>query len=110
MYGKKSLFVNNDEFKTEKAVVINTFWETERMQQERIRLSDASGKISGEWIYLYPPGIPIVAPGEMITGEIIQLIRRYTESRLVVRGMQDRSAAYVNVLKEEFKTWKFAGL
>ena len=110
VYGKKSLFVNNDEFKTEKAVVINTFWETERMQQERIRLSDASGKISGEWIYLYPPGIPIVAPGEMITGEIIQLIRRYTESGLVVRGMQDRSAAYVNVLKEEFKTWKFAGL
>ena len=36
-----------------------------------IHISEAAGLISGESIMIYPPGIPIVIPGEMITKEII---------------------------------------
>lgn len=110
VYGKKGVFVTNDEFKAENAVVINTFWETDKMEQERVSMSHAPGRISAEWIYLYPPGIPIVAPGEMITGEIVQLMYKYNESGLVVRGIQDKSLGYVNVLKEDFKALKLGRL
>lgn len=37
-------------------------------------LSESSGKICGEYIYAYPPDIPIIVPGEIITGEIINSI------------------------------------
>jgi arginine/lysine/ornithine decarboxylase len=34
---------------------------------------DAAGKIAGQFILRYPPGIPMVVPGERITDEIVQL-------------------------------------
>ena len=34
---------------------------------ECIRLEESAGRISGEFIYLYPPGIPMIVPGEIIT-------------------------------------------
>ena len=34
---------------------------------------DAANKIAGQFILRYPPGIPIVVPGERITDEIVQL-------------------------------------
>lgn len=37
-------------------------------------LSDASNKICGEYIYAYPPGIPLLIPGEIISEEIIRQI------------------------------------
>lgn len=107
VYGRKGVFVNSNEFKLEKAVVIKNIWEIEKQEMESVELSKASGKISGEWIYLYPPGSPIVVPGEMITGEIVAVINRYLQSGLTVRGLKDRNCAKINVLKEEFKSLNF---
>ncbi|MBO7217257.1 MAG: aminotransferase class V-fold PLP-dependent enzyme [Clostridia bacterium] len=42
---------------------------------EVIRPSDAIGRISAGYAYSYPPGIPIIAPGEVITAEILKTIR-----------------------------------
>jgi len=60
---------------------------------------DAVGKISAEYIYLYPPGIPIVVPGELITKELYDIILYYKEnyfgegasSQRRLQGMQDKS-------------------
>ena len=38
---------------------------------KKVRINNCEGKISGEFIYLYPPGIPIIVPGERINQEII---------------------------------------
>lgn len=43
---------------------------------ERISLSAAEGRISAEYVMAYPPGIPILVPGERIGEEEIQKIRR----------------------------------
>ncbi len=40
------------------------------MPREEYLMEDAIGKISAEYIYAYPPGIPLLAPGEKVTGEI----------------------------------------
>ena len=43
----------------------------------RILFSEAKGSISGEFVYVYPPGIPILAPGEEVTAPIQETILEY---------------------------------
>ena len=50
-------------------------------------LENAGGKISGDFIYLYPPGIPIIVPGEQFSEELIEEIKGYLEEELNVRGV-----------------------
>ena len=61
-------------------------------------LIDCAGEISGEFIYLYPPGIPLVAPGELVTEEIIWLVEAYKKMSLPVQGMADKTARRLKVL------------
>ena len=42
----------------------------------------ASGMISAEYLWAYPPGIPIITPGEIFDGEIIGMVKSYYESGL----------------------------
>ena len=44
-----------------------------------IPLRSSLGEISGEYLYAYPPGIPVLAPGERITEELLRWILRETE-------------------------------
>ncbi len=48
--------------------------------QETIALSAAVGKISGEVITPYPPGIPVLMPGERMTREAIELLQEVRRS------------------------------
>lgn len=107
VYGTKSLFVDNAGFKTGRAVVIKKISDVAGCEREALPLQQAAGKISAEYVFLYPPGIPVVAPGEMITGEILGLIERYKESGLDIKGLEDKSGKMINVLKEEFKMLNF---
>ena len=36
-------------------------------------MQESEGRIAGEFLYLYPPGIPLLVPGERISEEIVQL-------------------------------------
>ena len=38
----------------------------------RTAFQDTVGKVSAEFVYLYPPGIPIIAPGEVFTDAIVE--------------------------------------
>lgn len=44
---------------------------------EELPLEACEERISGEFVYLYPPGIPIIAPGEKIKREMLQQIFYY---------------------------------
>ncbi len=56
------------------------------------------GKISAEFIYLYPPGIPIVVPGEVITDKIARQVLRYKEKGFMVHGMADQEMDMLRVV------------
>jgi arginine/lysine/ornithine decarboxylase len=43
-------------------------------EAEMVPLSQASGRICAEYLYFYPPGIPILAPGEIITRSHLDLL------------------------------------
>lgn len=68
------------------------------MPYEALNLADCSGRISAEFVYLYPPGIPIVAPGEVVTDKIIEMVMRYCRLGLPVQGMADVHASRLRVV------------
>lgn len=74
----------------------------EAMEMDGIKvfLQESEGKISQEFVYLYPPGIPLLAPGEQITKEIIGEIRRYRELGLAVQGLSDPELSSIITVAE----------
>ena len=52
-------------------------------------LGQCAGRVAGEFINLYPPGIPSAVPGEILTEEWAQQIRGYLEMGLCVQGIQE---------------------
>ncbi len=67
-------------------------------QKKRLPLSQAVGEVSSESLMTYPPGIPLLAPGERITQEIVDFIRSSKEAGCVITGTQDITAEHINVL------------
>ena len=64
---------------------------TEAMESksEIRKLEESVGRISAEFGYLYPPGIPLIVPGEQITGQFIRNMRIYMEEGLYLQGLED---------------------
>ena len=69
-------------------------------KEEMIPLEQTEGRICTEFVMCYPPGIPILAPGERITGEIIQYILYAKEKGCQITGTEDESVERLNVIKE----------
>jgi len=63
-------------------------------------LSEAANRISGEFIYLYPPGIPIIVPGEVITKDTLDMLTACRLRGMQVQGMADLSSETVQVVLE----------
>lgn len=75
--------------------------EAVNMPSERVGLSEAAGRIIGDYIYLYPPGIPLMVPGEVIQMKQIQKINDYIEQGLEVHGAYFKTTGEVAVLCTE---------
>ncbi len=86
-----------------KPIVLESIYKASHVPYEKLFLENAVGKISAEFIYLYPPGTPILAPGELITAEIIRLVKDYKKSGLEIHGLEDDTDKSINVIREEFK-------
>lgn len=56
---------------------------------KEVRLEDCAGYISAEFVYLYPPGIPVIVPGERISQKDVEQILKYREIGLPIQGMAD---------------------
>lgn len=62
-----------------------------------IRLEEAAGQVSADYIYLYPPGIPMIVPGEILTEPMIQMVRQCQEAGLDVEGLPETDT--INIVK-----------
>lgn len=67
---------------------------------EEVPLKDSAGKIAGDYIYIYPPGIPLLVPGEQIGQQALDRLLCYQESGLKVRGLSDTQEKKIKVLKD----------
>ncbi|WP_139904361.1 aminotransferase class I/II-fold pyridoxal phosphate-dependent enzyme [Clostridium thermarum] len=61
-------------------------------------LKDSIGAISGEFLLAYPPGIPVLCPGEIITEEIVEYIQRLKAAGLYVQGTEDPLVENIKVV------------
>lgn len=66
--------------------------------KKSVRISESLGEISGESIMVYPPGIPIISPGEKITQEMIDYIDFVKEQRCMITDLADPEIKFINIL------------
>ena len=59
----------------------------------------SSGRVCAEFVMCYPPGIPILAPGEEITEDILHYIVYAKEKGCSMTGPEDAAIERLNVLK-----------
>lgn len=69
------------------------------MEKEAVSLEECENRISGDYVYLYPPGIPLLVPGEVISANIIRQIETWQAEGLEVHGL--RGDGSLSVLKEQ---------
>lgn len=69
-------------------------------EKESIPLCECAGRVCTEFVMCYPPGIPILAPGECITEAIIDYIRYAAEKGCKLTGPESMDVSRLNVLKE----------
>ena len=65
------------------------------MVRQRVRWEESSGYISAEYAYLYPPGIPLIVPGEEISEEALALLVWYDRQDFAVEGLKEEG--YIEV-------------
>ena len=70
-------------------------YEAYKMPYEMIDLNKCIGRISKEFIIPYPPGIPILCPGEIINEEALEIINDYINNKKDILGIEKDS----NMLK-----------
>ncbi|RFU71114.1 aminotransferase class I/II-fold pyridoxal phosphate-dependent enzyme [Peribacillus saganii] len=68
---------------------------------EVVPIEESVGRIIAEFVMVYPPGIPIFIPGEIITKENIVYINKNIEVGLPVQGPEDSELKYLRVIKEQ---------
>jgi arginine/lysine/ornithine decarboxylase len=61
--------------------------EAEQYETSVVNIDEANGLVSYDFIYAYPPGIPIVAPGEIINSGIIELLKDYGRAGVKLCGI-----------------------
>lgn len=66
--------------------------------KESVEIEKAEGRVCSEFVMCYPPGIPILAPGERVTREILEYIRYAKEKGCSMTGPEDPEIKHLNVL------------
>ena len=67
--------------------------------KESLPIDETVGRVCSEFVMCYPPGIPILAPGERITEEILQYIRYAKKKGCSMTGPEDMSIKFLNVIR-----------
>jgi len=68
-------------------------------EQETLPIEKTAGRVCSEFVMCYPPGIPILAPGERITQDILDYIAFAKEKGCSLTGCRDMNVEYLQVVK-----------
>ena len=68
------------------------------MDKKNVKIENSIGKISGEYIIPYPPGVSLVSPGEEITKEVIEYIIECKSKGMNVNGVKDSELRFIQVI------------
>lgn len=82
-----------------------TMARAEECSRESCELAQSAGRVSGDFVTLYPPGIPILAPGEVVTESIAKRLTDYVEEGFEVHGVKKNT---IQVLEGKKKWEKYS--
>ncbi|HHW98136.1 MAG TPA: aminotransferase class I/II-fold pyridoxal phosphate-dependent enzyme [Firmicutes bacterium] len=68
-------------------------------ETRKIPLVQAAGRIVAEMLMAYPPGIPLIAPGEILTQDIIDYVLSIKEQDAHIYGTEDPTAEFIRVIR-----------
>jgi arginine/lysine/ornithine decarboxylase len=75
-------------------------WEAIYCEKEQVEISRSIGRICGEMIIPYPPGIPVLMPGEMITQEACEYLRLCIRHGIKMNGASDANLKNICVVRK----------
>ena len=81
---------------------ICSMYEAMNGNTEIVDRKNAVGRVSAEFVYLYPPGTPVVVPGEQITPSVYTYLEDSRKKGLCVQGPSDETGRTIRVMKESF--------
>ncbi|MDI6907207.1 MAG: aminotransferase class I/II-fold pyridoxal phosphate-dependent enzyme [Thermoanaerobacterales bacterium] len=64
----------------------------------RVRLDEAAGLVSAEMVAAYPPGVPVIYPGERLTPPVIAYLARARDAGVHLQGAEDGRLEFINVI------------
>lgn len=82
-----------------------TIAEAKESNLTEVPLKDAEGHICGEYIYIYPPGIPLVVPGETLSKKALQEIDKAVTLNLNIKGLVDKGKGSYQIPVVKEKGW-----
>ena len=85
--------------KKSKPIQIFAPFEADLMEKEEIFIADSAGRISGESLWLYPPGIPLLVPGEKIGEDWPAFLSGLLKAGKSLHGIKDQSGKKIQVLQ-----------
>lgn len=98
---KNKCILNNYSLKQINPIIEKNPRDAYYSEKESIEIENSVDRICGENIMSYPPGIPIISPGEIITREIIDYIKVLKSSNAHLTDMQDKKLNTILVIKEK---------
>ena len=75
--------------------------EAEEQEREILPFIESEGRVSLEYRYVYPPGIPVLVPGERISREVLEVLSYYHSRNLNIQGQESGKGkiAVINRMK-----------
>ena len=74
---------------------VTTIAQALRMAREAVPLAEAVGRVAAQYAWAYPPGVPLIAPGERVGGHFVAEARRYVEAGIPLRGCPQEGQLWV---------------
>lgn len=89
-----------------KPTQILTPHEAVQLKTERIKLCDSEGRISAVFISMFPPGSPLLVPGERIDMEMVDYITWVRQEEITITGLDGEGKDEIEVIGNTRKNWK----
>lgn len=83
-----------------KPEIASSIYQSQNAKRIKVNLEEAVGKISADYIYFYPPGIPLITPGEIITEKSKQVWKSCHDTFTNIYGIDSDGNVYITTMDE----------
>lgn len=92
--------INNIEYPLEIPIKLLSPREAFYKPKKNVKIYESIGKICGEYIIPYPPGISLLSPGEVITKEVIDYVMFCNKKGMNISGVRDSNLEFIQIIEE----------